>query len=274
MSEDIETQAAAEDERSSLFREYARTRAPELRDRLVEMNLGLAYSFAGEMKKRYPGFSLADLQQEASVGLLEAVDRFDPDRGVRFSTYASIWIKAYLRAFVRSQMPLSQRSQDQFARIARAAAELQQELKREATDEEIAARLGDTDAETVSALRMASRRQISLDQLDDDASSASASEPLAERIPDATQDTERFGSAIIDGGIFETAMSKLTEREQMALRMRFGMDPYERPYSLVEIGHQLGVTKQRAYQLIQRAMDRLKSFMEGASDERGADEGR
>jgi RNA polymerase sigma-32 factor len=88
-----------------LFVEFRRTRDPALARRLVEANLGLAISVARRMD-RSGGRWLPDLIQEAYLGLMEAVPRFDPRRGVSFSTYATYWIRAYVGKFVRDNARL------------------------------------------------------------------------------------------------------------------------------------------------------------------------
>ena len=111
------------EELHDLFHEFRRTQDPALARRLVEANLGLAVSVARRMDRTGGGW-LPDLTQEAYLGLMEAVLRFDPRRGVRFSTYASYWIRAYVGKFMRDNARLVRLGRSRADRAAYSRGEL------------------------------------------------------------------------------------------------------------------------------------------------------
>src|SRR5947207_5143018 len=146
----------SEDERDELrrkFEQYAESRDPALRDTLIEAHLGLAEYLARRFSNR--GEPLDDLVQVASVGLLKAVDRFDPDRGVEFSTYATHTVVGELKRHFRDKgwaVRAPRRMQELYLRLGKIIASLSQEIGRSPTIPELATEAQVSEEEVLEAL--------------------------------------------------------------------------------------------------------------------------
>src|SRR5438874_2904393 len=141
------------DELRRKFVEFAETRDPQLRDRLIEAHLGLAEYLARRFSNR--GEPLDDLIQVASVGLLKAVDRFDPERGVEFSTYATHTVVGELKRHFRDKgwaVRAPRRMQELYLRLGKVVAALSQELGRSPTIPELAQEAQVSEEEVLEAL--------------------------------------------------------------------------------------------------------------------------
>lgn len=226
------------------------------RRRLVEMNLRLVVSLA----KRYRGYGLPfeDLIQEGNLGLIKAVDRFDPERGNRFSTYATWWIRQRIgRALSNNgrviRVPVYMR--EKMRKASRGMAELAIDLGREPTDGEIAEMLG-WEVEELVAVRSATPDAISLDQ------------PVSTERSDS-----RVGDHVIDGDASDVpervleeiesiqlkkAIDRLPERARVVLVRRYGLDGRE-PATLAQLATELRISKERVRQL-QSEAERLLKF--------------
>src|SRR5881397_2847645 len=135
------------------FEEFAETRAPKLRDELIEAHLGLAEYLARRFSNRVE--PLDDLLQVASVGLLKAVDRFEPDRGVEFSTYATHTVVGELKRHFRDKgwaVRAPRRMQELYLRLGKVVANLSQELGRSPTIPELAQEAQVSEEEVLEAL--------------------------------------------------------------------------------------------------------------------------
>ena len=195
------------------FVEFARTRDPALRDRLVEGHLGLAHQLARRFNNR--GENLDDLVQVASVALIHAVDRFDPDRGFEFSTFATRTILGELKRHFRDKgwaVRAPRRIQELYLELNAAAESLAQELGRPATVAELAGRTGSTEEAVLEALEAGQGyRATSIDKPDDREGT------LASRLGDIDAG---FGG-VDDRQVLGEAMARLPERERSILTMRF-----------------------------------------------------
>jgi RNA polymerase sigma factor (sigma-70 family) len=215
----------------ALFLEFLRCQAQLARDRLVRQNLRLVYREV--FRYRGSWLDLADLIQEGCIGLIEAAERFDPERGVRFSTYAVPWIRqAVDRAAQRHQ---------HVVRIPR----------------RVATKTGDDPGETPRADLLPA---ASLDLV------VEGEERLADSLPDPTADPERDAIHAVLIKSLAAALNRCPEREREVIIRRYGLAG-EPPQSLEAIAGALGVCRERVRQLEAAALRRLR-LCEGLTDPR------
>ncbi len=223
------------------------------RDRMVRANLRLVVNISRGYTGK--GLGLQDLIEEGNLGLLRAVEGFDPSVGTRFSTYASYWIKQSIkRALINSAKTIRIPAYmvELLSKWRRATARLTEELGRTPTNEEVARVLG-LPKKKLPIIRKAIRISNSTPQSDQSESGWS----LGEMVMD-----ERLKSPdemLLDHDILRHAMElldDLDEREATVLRLRFGLDGSE-PKTLKEIGAELGLTRERVRQIETEALRRL-----------------
>ena len=238
---------------TSLEREVALGR--EARDQLIRANTRLVISVA----KKYNGLGLPflDLIQAGNVGLIKAADRFDYNRGTKFSTYATWWIRQAVTRCLSQQsttIRIPVHMGDRIRGLRRTAQRLEQLLERRPTPEEIAEEMGDLSADNVRWLLRVSRTPISLEKpIGEDGDDELGSLIEDESSPSPSDAAE---SALLRESLSEM-MSSLTPREARVVRMRFGFDG--RPaMSLEEVGDKIGVTRERARQIVQQALRKLR----------------
>jgi RNA polymerase primary sigma factor len=249
-----------EEERSLARR--ARAGDAEAAERLVTANLRFVIAFV----KRYQGhgLDLADLVAIGNEGLLRAVRKFDPDRGVKFISYAVWWVRqAVLKALAEQtrsvRFPLNQNTA--VVRFAKAQGLLAQELGRTPTDEEMATGLA-LPVEDVREARRLFVSEVSLDSPVDAGDSRAAT--LGERLSvGEASDIETSTDEVLRKDFIDRLFRRyLTPRERRILSLYYGLDPSEEARTLEEIGAALGVTRERIRQLRERAFAKLRECPE------------
>ncbi len=223
------------------------------RDRMVRANLRLVVNIARGYTGK--GLGLQDLIEEGNLGLLRAVEGFDPSMGTRFSTYASYWIKQSIkRALINSSKTIRIPAYmvELLSKWRRATARLNEELGRTPTNEEVARVLG-LPKKKLPIIRKAIRISNSTPQSDQTDSGWSLGEMVMDERVKAPDEE------MLDHDILRHAMEllgDLEEREATVLKLRFGLDGDE-PKTLKEIGAELGLPRERVRQIETEALRRL-----------------
>ncbi|MEO6121132.1 MAG: SigB/SigF/SigG family RNA polymerase sigma factor [Acidimicrobiales bacterium] len=229
------------------FVAFAASREPAARDELVEAHLGLAEYLARRFSNR--GEPLDDLVQVASVGLLKAVDRFDPDRGVEFSTYATHTIVGELKRHFRDKgwaVRAPRRMQELYLRLGGIIAVLSQDLRRSPTIAELATDAGVSDEEVLEALEAGQAyRFASLD-----APSPGEDDSLGSRM--GSEDPHMIDAE--HRVTLTPLLATLPEREQQILYMRF-FDGLTQS----EIAGRLGISQMHVSRLLARSLAQLRA---------------
>lgn len=228
------------------------------REQMIKANLRLVVKIARDYEGI--GLPLLDLISEGNIGLMKAVERFDPSKGGKLSTYGSWWIKQSIKRALANQsktIRLPVHLVDKISKMRRLAMRLQEELGREPTDEELAIEM-DMPVSRVTQMRLAAIRPASLDAPigDDDSNN------FAEVVQDENADTpyEQLEDKTVTSMLREM-VTTLDPREATILRYRFGLDGGPER-TLEEVGEKFGVTRERVRQIQNIALRKLRKMIE------------
>jgi RNA polymerase primary sigma factor len=228
------------------------------REHMIKANLRLVVKIARDYEGI--GLPLLDLISEGNIGLMKAVERFDPAKGGKLSTYGSWWIKQSIKRALANQsktIRLPVHLVDKISKMRRVAMKLQEELGHEPNDEELAAELGTT-AGRISQMRAASARPTSLDAPISDDDSNNFSEVVEdERAMDPYHELE--DKTVVN--MLQDMVKHLNEREATILRYRFGLDGGSER-TLEEVGEKFNVTRERVRQIQNLALRKLRKMIE------------
>ncbi|HAR64843.1 MAG TPA: RNA polymerase subunit sigma-70 [Lentisphaeria bacterium] len=230
----------------------------EARQKLIQSNLRLVVKIAHDFKGL--GLPLVDLISEGNIGLMKAVEKFNPLKGAKFSSYAAWWIKQSMRRALSNQsrtIRIPVQSAGKINKIKATRIKLTEDLGREPTDTEIANHL-DFSERTVTALRLAELRTFSLQ----DPIQQGEDSVFQDIIPDA-------GASTPDEMLCDLEMlrrlkgliDKLDDREKLILILRFGLDG-ARPKTLEEVSRIIGRTRERVRQIQNQALKKLRKLID------------
>lgn len=229
----------------------------EARERMIKANLRLVVKIARDYENL--GLPLLDLINEGNMGLMKGVERFDPTKGAKLSTYASWWIKQAIKRALANQsktIRLPVHVVDKVAHLRRAEVKLRELFDRDPTDEELGEEIG-LKPQRVREYRQAARAPVSLETPlgDDGSDSDRMSEVVADDAAEAPFEPLARSN---DSEMLHEALSNLSDREQDVLRLRFGLDD-KRALTLEEIGERYGLTRERIRQIESQGLKKLRA---------------
>jgi RNA polymerase sigma-B factor len=236
-----------------LFARYSRTRDSQLREQLIMAHMNLVRYLARKFANR--GEPLEDLIQVGTIGLINAIDRFDPGRGIRFATYATPTIVGEIRRHFRDKgwaVKVPRRLQELSLAAGRAMEKLTQELDRAPTVAEIAERLGVDENQALEAIELGELYELpSLDrELGEDSDESSG--VLADYIGQVDAELERFERR----ARLRQALNELPERERRIIELRFFQS-----LSQTEVARRLRISQMHVSRLQHRALQRLRELV-------------
>ncbi len=228
------------------------------REHMIKANLRLVVKIARDYEGI--GLPLLDLISEGNIGLMKAVERFDPAKGGKLSTYGSWWIKQSIKRALANQsktIRLPVHLVDKISKMRRTATKLQEMLGHEPTDEDLADEMGMT-ASRVRLMRQASIRPASLDAPIGDDDSNNFSDVVQDE--NATSPYDNLEDKTVTG-MLQDMVKHLDDREATILRFRFGLDGGTEK-TLEEVGVKFGVTRERVRQIQNLALKKLRRMIE------------
>lgn len=240
----------------------------EAREKMIKANLRLVVKIAHD----YAGFGLPllDLISEGNIGLIKAVERFDPAKGGKLSTYAAWWIKQSIKRALANQsktIRLPVHLVDKIAKMRRTAMEIEEELGRQPTDDELSLVLG-IPVSKIAHLKSVSVRPTSLDAPVGEDEGTSFGELIGDENSIDPFDNLQNKNLVND---LRRMVDQLDEREAEIIRQRFGLSG-EKPKTLEEVGEQFGITRERVRQLQNMALMRMRKILTNKERQRSQDE--
>jgi len=227
---------------------------PEARNHMIRANLRLVIKIAQDYSNY--GLPLLDLISEWNIGLMKAVERFDPEKGGKVSTYAAWWIKQSIKRALANQsktIRLPVHMVDKITRLRRIESQLTEELWREPSDEEISDVTGILET-SIRRLKNASLRTVSLDAPINDGEATTHGELLADT--SAANPLEMLADKNMQGEL-SGLLSLLTERELEIIESRFGLN-WQEEKTLEEVGRNFGITRERIRQVQNAALVKMR----------------
>jgi RNA polymerase primary sigma factor len=227
-------------------------------NRIVEGNLRFVIQIASEYA--YSGLPFSDLIAEGNIGLMKAAEKFDPDLGYRFSTYAVWWIRNAIQKSLRHHrhpLRLPFNRHDDLDKLYKASEDLSQKLGRQVSPDEAATHLDMTPRRASVALE-ARVQSVSLDGTPSDEFTEGF---LHEQICDDSERPDEIVERVETTHQLREALKLLSERDAQIIDLTFGFEAD--PISLTEVGNRLGISKERVRQLRNRALTRMRSYLAG-----------
>ena len=237
----------------TLFEEYYRTRDPALREQLILLHMNLVRYLARKYAGR--GEPLDDLIQVGTIGLINAIDRFDPERGIRFATYATPTIVGEIRRYFRDRgwsVKVPRRLQEVNLAANRAADRLTQTLERPPTFKEIASAIGSTEEETIEAMELGSIYEPASLDAEIDGDDDSSHTVLGDYVGEEDKEIE----ALALRSRLQDALGHLAPRERAVVELRFF-----KALPQIEVAKRLNISQMHVSRLQQRALSKLRQLV-------------